>query len=104
MANTYRRMAELSYEREMSALLDELTTKFDEWKEGAINWYDLNDKIHQYHSDDSRWVWKTYRRLKPRQLVVRAVVRGILQPGELPEEIRASVSEAAEDARDFWLD
>jgi len=104
MANIYRRMAKLAYEREMSELLNELTTEFDEWKEGSINWYNLNDKIHQYHSDDSRLVWKTYRRLKPRQLVVRAVVRGILQPGELPEEIRASVLEAAEDARDFWLD
>ena len=104
MARTYRNFVELAYEREMSQLLDDLAAKFDEWKKGSIDWYDLNDEIHQYHSDASRWVWKTYRRLKPQQLVVRAVVRGVLDPSELPEKMRSAILDAAEKTRDLWVD
>ncbi len=104
MARTYGDLVELAYEREMSQLLDDLASKFDAWRGRAISWYDLNDEIHQYHSDTSRWVWKTYRRMKPRELVVRAIALGILGEGDLPENLRSSLLESAERERDLWVD
>ena len=55
-----RNLAGEAYERELSFHLDDLRKKFDEWKIGQINVWELSDLIHKFHDGKSRDLYKFY--------------------------------------------
>ena len=101
---TVLKLVDLSYDREMSALLEELASKFEEGKKGSIDTYCLNDAIHEYHNGDSRHVWKTYRQLKPRMLVSRALAMGLLSESEIPAEHIDAARKGAKALQTSWAE
>jgi len=86
---TLRQLAETAWKRELGSHLAELGKKFDEWRDGTINAFELSDLIHEFHQKPSRRVWGIYTGLKPDELVARAVAFGFLREDEVPEEVLA---------------
>jgi hypothetical protein len=94
-----KQLASTAYERELTALLEELGTRFNEWQAGKLSPWDLNSHIHRYHDGNSRDLWKKYNCLDPAELVGFAVVDGIVQLSEVPEIVRELVETRANDIR-----
>ena len=97
-----RKLADVAYERELTARLEGLAEKFDGWRAGTLDPWDLENLIHRFHDGDARDLWKKYQGLNPEELVGAAVVDGVLQLSEVPEgEAREFVEDRAESIRQF---
>lgn len=55
-----RQVSEVAYEKELSFYLDDLRSKFDEWKNGKIDVWELSDILHKFHDGKSRDLYKFY--------------------------------------------
>jgi len=55
-----RKLAGEVYEAEIAEALASLETDFKEWRRGQILPSELNDRIHDYHQEISREIWKQY--------------------------------------------
>lgn len=53
-----RQLSELAYEKELSFYLDDLRSRFDEWKNGKLDVWELSDVIHKFHDGKSRELYK----------------------------------------------
>jgi hypothetical protein len=76
-----------AHERELARELTQLAAKFDEWKAGQIGAGDLDLLIHQHHDGPSRELFKFYNGGDDGFKVAYAVVEGILNENEIPEDV-----------------
>ena len=53
-------LAEKAYEIDLGRCIDKLFEKYQKWKEGQITVWDLNEKIHEYHNEIARDLYKSY--------------------------------------------
>ena len=84
-----RLLAKDCYEKEMSLALESLSEYFKKWETREISTWDLNDKIHEYHNEIARDLWKVYESLSdPRVALSQAVIKGIIVIDEIPEDCR----------------
>lgn len=76
-----------AHERELDRELAKLDASFDRWRQGDISSSDLDEAIHKYKSGPARKLWKQYNQGQADMNVAYAIVAGILDETEVPEEV-----------------
>jgi regulator of protease activity HflC (stomatin/prohibitin superfamily) len=76
-----------AHERELHRELAKLDASFDQWRRGEIGSGDLDELIHKYKSGPARELWKQYNQGQVDMNVAYAIVAGILDETEIPEEL-----------------
>ena len=85
-----RTLSETAHERELSQALGELHVRFQEWQEGNVSTWDLNQEIHEFHDGRSRDLYKFYViNNDPFFSVANALANEIIDIDEVPENCRA---------------
>ncbi len=82
-----REWAGIAHDRDLRRALGELRAQFDLWECGEIDSFDLNERVHRFHEDTSREIWKRYATTRPEPAVASAVAAGVLRREELPSEV-----------------
>ena len=95
---TLEQLAETAYRRDLDNELEKLQVKFQEWKEGGLDGFNLNQIIHEHHDGRSRELWKFYNQ-KPDVTVPAAIARGTLNESEVPAEVLALIRDKVETFR-----
>ena len=88
-----RSLADVAYERDLGDHLLELGNQFTRWHEGAIDTWDLSDRIRDFHDGPSRELYTMSERGDPALMVARALVRGLLAEAEVPPEVREAIAQ-----------
>lgn len=85
-----RQLAAIAHERELTGALRKLHHHFDEWQEQKIDAFELSDRIHQFHQQTAREIWKLYANADHDQaalLVSRALRLEILPADEVGQDL-----------------
>ena len=82
-----REFGTVAHERDLRKALTELGNAFARWEREEIDVFELNDRVHQFHQNTSREIWKRYASSHLEPAVASAVATGILQKHELPPEL-----------------
>lgn len=83
-------LAGRAYEAELSRAIDSVHQEIQKWKNMEISCWDVDKKIHSYHDNEARSLYKTYVMLgDPRVAVAQAIARGILDISEVKENCRS---------------
>lgn len=88
---TKKRLRELlgiAYARELDRYLLDLSKKFDDWKNGKIDCWNLSDHIHEFHNGISRDLFNAYncKSVHPTYMISRALVKKLIQKEDIPPE------------------
>ena len=94
-----RQLATAAYERELRRELEQLSERFDAWKRGEVDSFDLSDEIHRFHQRPNRDLWSRYTVVKPDASVPMAVAAGVLSEGDLSEQLRDFLAARIESCR-----
>jgi hypothetical protein len=81
-----------AYERELHRELTVLDESFTEWRKGAISNGELSHRIHEWERGPSRALFKHYNYGPQDTSVAYAIVLGILDEGEVPEELLEAIA------------
>ena len=82
-----REWATIAHDRDLRKALSELRAQFDLWERGDIDSFELNERVHRFHQDTSREIWKRYAATHLEPVVASAVATGVLRREELPLEL-----------------
>ena len=82
-----REWAGIAHDRDLSKALGELRAQFGLWERGEIDAFELNERVHRFHEDTSREIWKRYASTHLEPAVASAVATGVLHREELPSEL-----------------
>ena len=75
----------VAYERELSAELEKLHGDFHDWNAGKLHCFDLTERIHEFHQNGARDLYKMYvMDGSDGSLISAAIDRGVLKEDELP--------------------
>ena len=85
-----------AYERELHRELTKLDESLAEWRRGAISSGELSHRIHEWETGPSWALFEHYNRGPQDLSVAYAVVVGILDEEEVPEELLEAISGAIE--------
>jgi hypothetical protein len=55
-----RELAALAHERKLARALTQLEGDFAQWRQGAIDAFEVSDRIHRFHDGVARELWKHY--------------------------------------------
>lgn len=99
----FRELIGLAHERDLAAALEPLALKFEAWRQGALDPFELNQLVHEYHHGPSREIWKRYDDLDPEVTLAQAIVRGLIQEAEVPPAVLGIVAQLVEHFRE-WTD
>jgi len=80
-----------AYERELHRELGKFNQSFAEWRNGEISSGELSYRIHQYETGPSRELFKHYNHGPVDMSVAYAIVVGILEREEVPEELLEAI-------------
>ncbi len=85
---TMRLLVGLAHEVELGKALEDLFAEFQTWKLGAIDSFELSDRIHKFHDGVNREIYLRYAsRLDLRFLVHYALEEGLIQKAAVPKEL-----------------
>lgn len=84
-----RRLMGLAWERELTAALEELRGKFDAFKAGDLDPFDLSDTIHDFHDHTARDLYKRYAYGSNFFAVPSAISREVIKRSEVSPELLA---------------
>jgi len=79
--------AAVAHDRDLRHGLNELRGEFGRWDRGEIDSFELNNRIHRFHQETSREIWKRYATTRLEPAVASAIATGVLRKEELPEEL-----------------
>ena len=79
------------YEHELAFYLNQLLTKFHEWKDEKICAGELSTLIHEYNRGPSRKMFSYYNNLDHDIIVSRAIEEGNLSTDEVSEEVLQAI-------------
>ena len=96
-----RRIAGRAYERELAVALEQIEGAFGEWREGKIDVWEVENRIHEHHQGISRELWKRYNYLDPQETVGQAIYRGVIKLDEIPEDLQDFATEKVERIKEF---
>ena len=82
-----------AYEMELQCELGKLEKSFIEWREGIISSGELSYRIHQYEKGPSRELYKKYNYGEDNMNVAYAIVAGLLNREQIPEEIMKAIED-----------
>jgi len=74
------------YEADLHKELETLSAKFDEWRNGTLDSFDLQEAIHQFHNGAARELFKHYNS-ELDFVVAQAIVDGRINQAEVPVEV-----------------
>jgi hypothetical protein len=101
MKKRLRKLAAIAHERELTASLQELHAGFADWRAGRINSFELSDRIHAFHQQTAREIWKMYSTSKPSGMqLARALALGFVTEEEAGREL----AEKLRPLIDYWKD
>ena len=69
---------------------------FKAWRANDISVWDLNDKIHEYHDEIARTLYKSYTINNPIFSVAFGIANGVLSIDEVEESCRERVKSMSE--------
>jgi hypothetical protein len=95
---------ERAYEKGMRESLLPLAEDFDRWKQGAINSFELGERIHRWHQGPNRELYLRFGDVSNQDLVLtvaRAVYDGLLGVEDVPEPAQETVGKALEVLREI---
>lgn len=84
-----RKLQGLAWERELSAVLEDLEGDFRSWRKGRISPFELNDRIHRFHNGRSRELFNTYSSSLNMFWLDAVVARGVIEESEVSEDLLA---------------
>ena len=84
-----RELQGLAWERELSAVLEDLEGDFCSWRNGHISPFELNDRIHRFHNGRSRELFKSYSGSLDTFWLEAVVARGVIEESEVSEDLLA---------------
>jgi hypothetical protein len=85
-----RELSGKAHERELSEALNALLDRFQEWKNGNVSPWDLNQTIHEFHDGRSRDLYKLYiMNYDPIYRAAYALAKEIIGIDEVEESCRA---------------
>ena len=73
-----REWARIACDRDLRKALGELHAQFALWERGEIDSFELNERVHRFHEDTSREIWKRYATTHLEPAVASAVATGVL--------------------------
>lgn len=82
-----REWAVIAHDRDLRKALSELRAQFERWDRGEIDSFELNERVHRFHQDTAREIWKRYATTHLEPAVASAVAAGVLRKEELPSEL-----------------
>jgi hypothetical protein len=83
-----------AYERELLRELVKLEESFAEWRRGDISSGEMSHRIHEWETGPSRALFKWYNHGPREMTVAYAIVLGILDEEEVPEELMEAIGNA----------
>jgi hypothetical protein len=86
-----RQLIGFAYERETERSLETLDKEVDAWREHRCSVWDLNQKIHEYHDQTARSLYKLYSGRDHLTTAALAVTRGVLSLDEVDQSLRYEV-------------
>ena len=86
-----RELTELAYERDLERCLEVLAQKFDAWRKNDISVWDLDRKIHEYHQEIARSLYKSYTLNNPIFTAAFGITQGVISIDEVDESCRGRV-------------
>lgn len=89
-------LASIAHERELTAALEELEASFSEWREGGIDPFELDQRIHSFKKGPARNIWITYSGVDAAVAVARGLGQGFLEESEVDELLRAILARQIE--------
>lgn len=89
-----REQAMLAHEEELRRALLPLATAFEEWKKGGLGSGELSAEIHEFHQGPSRQLFNKYNNGPLDALVAYAIVSGIIDASQVPDELLEYLSRA----------
>ena len=99
-----RRLAGVAHERELSKAAADLQSVFEQWRNGKLDVFALNEQIHRFHDGISRDLYKRYAMGEAHWSVASGIARGILKESEvlpaLLENLRGLIDLARERNRE----
>jgi hypothetical protein len=87
-----REWAGIAHERDLRKALGELRGQFVRWEHGKIDSFELNERVHRFHQETSREIWKRYATTHLEPAVAFAVAAGVLRKEELPSELAQHIA------------
>lgn len=78
-----RRLAGLSYERELANALESLEEDFKRWRKNKITVFEMNEIIHKFHNGIARDLWSFYTTRHTELNVKHAITEGIILETEI---------------------
>lgn len=82
-----RALAGIAYERDLSRCLRIVQNTFDRWDSGEIDVWAVNDKIHEFHDEIARELYKAYAMSDdPLMSVAFGIHQGVLALNEVSDE------------------
>ena len=88
-----RELAGIGYERDLERCMSVLYEQFEKWKQKEISVWDLNEKIHKFHNQIARDLYKSYTINDPIFPVVFGIKSGVLSIDEVQQECRPEIEE-----------
>ena len=95
-----RRWAQLAYERELKNALLQLFGKFDQWRRGQLDPFELNEEVRRHSETGARDLKARYTTTPPATAVAMAVVTGVLREDELDAQCLALIAPQVKYLRD----
>ena len=84
-----RELAGKAYERDLARCLEALKNGFVRWEADEIDVWALNDKIHDYHDNVARELYKSYVMINdPVLSVAFGIKQGVVDINEVSEECK----------------
>lgn len=80
-----RALAEKAYEEDLGRCIDKLFDHYQEWKNKQISVWDLNEKIHEFHNDIARGLYKSYTIEDPIFPVAFGIKSGVIGINEVDQ-------------------
>lgn len=91
-----REWARIAHERDLRNALKERRAEFDRWERAEIDSFELNERVHRFHQDAAREIWKRYATTHLEPAVAAAVAAGVLRKEELPPEVLQHIARLIE--------
>lgn len=91
-----RDLAALAHERALARALNDLFAEFERWRKGAMDAFDLNQSIHEFHNKTGRKIYSFYVGAEPRLAVAAAVRDGLLARDEVGDELLSELGAMTE--------
>ncbi len=91
-----REWAAVAHERELAAAMTALLAEFRRWEAHEMDVFQLNERIHEFHSGVSRTLYNRYAGRDLTFAVAHAIKTGLLTHEEIGDDLFALVENMVE--------